>query len=88
MPPGNGNKRKIGQKLNKGKVFFIAKKEKSDVLKAAANASIQIGDGDVLPPEKPDTAGAGAMALYLVLITPASNGGRVDAKDASDLSGG
>jgi len=42
---------------------LISEEEKLNILEAATDTSIKIGDGDVLPLEQPDTPGTGAMAL-------------------------
>ena len=67
---------------------MISEEEKLNILEAATDTSIQIGDGDVLPLEQSGAAGAGTTALELSLITPAAYGGGVDAKDTGDLGNG
>jgi len=57
------------------------------LLQTVPDASIQIGDGDVLPFKQSNTAGAGAMELDLTMIAPPPYGGGVDAKDTGDLRG-
>jgi len=87
LPPGNGTNVKPVKNVTKPEDFLISEEEELNILEAAADASIQIGDGDILTPEEPDTAGTRAMEPDLTLIAPAPYGGGVDAKDTGDLSG-
>jgi len=58
------------------------------VFNEVPNASIQIGNRDILAFEHPGTVRSGTIGLYFPLLTPSPYGGGVNVKDTGDIAGG